>query len=44
MLVGPLGVSHGVTADDEYQGHLIPKGTIIIAVSSFSDEYIILSS
>ena len=31
--IGPLGVSHAVTQDDEYDGYFIPKGTVIIPVS-----------
>lgn len=29
----PLGIAHCLTADDEYNGYHIPKGTIVIAVS-----------
>ncbi|OCH88068.1 cytochrome P450 [Obba rivulosa] len=31
MPVNPLGVPHASMADDEYNGYLIPKGTIVIA-------------
>ncbi|KAH8094841.1 cytochrome P450 [Cristinia sonorae] len=31
MPVVPLGLPHKVTTDDEYEGYLIPKGTIIIS-------------
>lgn len=34
MVVTPLGVTHCVTADDEYKGFFIPKGAAVIAVSS----------
>ena len=26
----PLGVPHSVTADDEYEGHFIPRGATVI--------------
>ena len=29
--VAPLGLPHVSTADDEYNGYFIPKGTIILA-------------
>ena len=37
--VGPLGLPHSTTRDDEYKGMLIPKGTIVFPVSfhSWSD-------
>ena len=28
--VGPLGVPHRLIEDDEYNGHLLPKGSIFI--------------
>ena len=31
QVVAPFGVPHMSTADDEYRGYLIPKGTIVIA-------------
>ncbi|KAJ3521002.1 hypothetical protein NMY22_g12499 [Coprinellus aureogranulatus] len=31
--VAPLGLSHATTADDEYGGYFIPKGTLVIANS-----------
>lgn len=39
MPVVPFGLSHMVIADDEYKGHRIPKGSVIIPVStpSFPD-------
>lgn len=33
MPVTPMGVPHTVIRDDEYRGFLIPKGTMVIAVS-----------
>ena len=33
MPVLPLGVPHKTMAEDEYMGYLIPKGTIVMAVS-----------
>lgn len=30
----PLGLPHIVSADDEYMGYRIPKGTIILSVST----------
>lgn len=32
----PLGVSHMLIVDDEYQGYSIPKGTVVIPVSMTS--------
>lgn len=29
-VVGPLGIPHVSKVDDEYNGHFIPKGTIIV--------------
>ncbi|GJE86541.1 cytochrome P450 [Phanerochaete sordida] len=29
--VGPLGLTHRLTQDDEYEGYLLPKGTLVIA-------------
>ena len=28
--VGPIGIPHRLTEDDEYRGMLIPKGSIVI--------------
>lgn len=30
----PVGIAHGLTADDTYRGWHIPKDTIVMAVSS----------
>ena len=30
--VTPLGIPHGLTADDYYNGYFIPKGTIVVPV------------
>lgn len=37
MPVLPLGVPHRVLIEDEYRGYRIPKGTIIMAVSTTSE-------
>lgn len=37
--VVPLGVPHAVTIDDVYEGYHIPKGAIVVAVSSIVLEF-----
>lgn len=38
MPVSPFGMPHTSSTDDEYMGYRIPKGTIILAVSSISSK------
>lgn len=32
--VAPIGIPHAVTRDDEYKGFVIPKGAMVMAVST----------